>query len=168
MTGGLGCSTATPCTMSANASAGFNITAPRGAGEAAAMMTANGNLAMMMVFPNQGGLVVATRRKAATLPAVGEAGVFEPRWTLDLASANDGTLSRERTRVSAVDSTAKTFTRQRADLATTTFHAEDPAQGLLTLTAGSSDEVLSLPLNGAGLSVYRSAGNKFGIAIERR
>jgi hypothetical protein len=151
-----------PTAPTVDANGGFDVADEPGPDRMFMVIADNGAKTVFMLFPGEGGITVLTQQQALTLPAVGSvsnywdftvgSGAFE--W----APANDGNggasaLADYSITVTAVDTTAQSYTRLRAsDQRVDTFLINNPRDGVRNRVAsGSVTATFAMPLTGWGV-----------------
>ena len=159
-----------------NANGGFNVGSGATPGRAFAFKTASGRVSLFIIDRETGGIIVATKQAALSLPVVGEVSRF---WDFSVSNTGTSAVSEVVTTVKSVDAVAGSYARERlSDGRIDSFTINKPRDGLRYRPAGSSPtrtgattqfpEVLALPLPGTGVSVYTSvaaAQNFFGVSV---
>jgi hypothetical protein len=160
--------------LRANPAGGFDLVVP---GRPKTMRVfaykpASGDAVWFGIEPDQ--LIVSSRQKSLPLPAVGDPlpiWTIESNWTGTAAAGFTDTSGS----VTAVDATARTYTRTldsgRVDL----WNLDVPRNGLrYRVGTANSSELLNMPLPGLGMSVYGAvvgnsalSGGFFGIGVNK-
>jgi hypothetical protein len=158
-----------------NAAGGFDVGAERS--RAFAFKTADGNLAMFVLYSNNRGMLVMTKQKPLALPAVNTVAN-----TWDFSLAPDGfasPVSDMTTTVTASDEVAGTYTRLLASNSRIdSFTINSPQSGMRRRATNSCtingipnncSGIYVMPLPGTGVSVYIgvSPSNFFGISVSK-
>ena len=167
-----------PGNLTAAASGGFQFTDNDGSiYRVFAFKTADGQVSLYVLDPDNMGFSVAARQQAQTLPTVGAVNTF---WDLSIGAAGyASTVSDATVTTQSVDTATSSFTRVRAsDGRVDGFSVNKPRDGLRYRAAGSSAtssggtvnyaEILAMQLPGTGLSVNISVNpnqNFFGISV---
>ena len=163
---GLTCVPATstdfPGAMTVDAKGGFDIADNPNPDRVFAVIADNGAKTIFMLFPGEGGITVLTQQQALALPAVGKvsnywdftvgSGAFE--WSpANNAEGGASALADYSTTVTAVDTTAQSYTRLRAsDGRVDTFLINNPRTGVRNRVAsGSVSATFAMPLAGWGV-----------------
>jgi hypothetical protein len=167
-----------PGNLTANSAGGFQFTDSDGITHRLfAFKTADGQISLYVLHPNNIGFAVAARQQAQALPAVGAVNTF---WDFSVGSAGyvstvtDATMTTQ-----SVDTASSSYTRVRtADGRVDGFTINKPRDGVRYRAAGSSAttsggtvnyaEILAMQLPGTGLSVNISVNanqNFFGISV---
>ena len=167
-----------PSTLVAEPSGGFSIAGGTEGTRVFAFKTASGKLALFIINPTIGGVTVATKQAALSLPEVGR---ITNTW--DFAIGSDGfaspVLDDITATVASVDTVAGSYTRERAsDGRIDGFTVNQPRDGFRNRVAGSSTTnsggtvsfpgILVMPLADTGVTFYSSvdpADNFFGVAV---
>jgi hypothetical protein len=151
-------------------------TTPR---KAFAYRAPNGNMAMVILEPDNNGWSIATKQSAATLPNTGNVSKY---WAMDVDSSNTASAAAEYvTTVTAVDTANNRYTRKfQSDNHTDTLAINTPYAGLTYRAAGTSSgdngpvtisQYIALTLPGMGISVYGKpiADNTsfFGVRVDK-
>ena len=171
--------TAMPGNVTAGAAGGFEFSDGVDTYKVFAFKAADGQLSLYVLEPNGSGFSVAAKQQALSLPTVS---AMNSAWDFTINSSGyASTLGEIATTVKAVDTTAQSFTRERAsDGRIDSFHINNPRNGLRHRAAGSSvdkfgatvtfSEIISMPLPGTGIGVYSSvAANQyfFGVSVNK-
>jgi len=167
-----------PGNLVANEAGGFQFTDIDGAVyKVYALKTADGQVSLYVMEPDNLGFSVAARQQTLSLPEVQAVNKF---WDLSMgANGYAGTVTDTTTTILSVDAATSSYTRSRAsDGRVDGFSANKPRDGLRYRAAGSSSttsggtvpfsEIIAMPLSGTGLSVYVSvAANQsfFGVSV---
>jgi hypothetical protein len=153
-----------------------------------AFATASGALSLFVLAPGEEGMSFLTKQVPRTLPAVGTVdkfwdltvgtGSFSWAPTTGAAGSVTASLVDTTTTVTAVDTTAQTYTRTRAsDGRIDGFKINDPRTGLRYRAPGASTNsagpitlsgTINMPLTDTGITVYQSSEsnrNFFGISV---
>ena len=167
-----------PLTVDANG--GFDIVDDVGPDRVFAIIADNGVKTMFALLPGEGGISVLTQQQALTLPAVGAvtnywdftvgSGSFE--WSpVNDASGGASTLADYSITVTAVDTSAQSYTRLRAsDQRVDTFFINNPRNGVRNRVAsGGITATFAMPLNGWGVVLSTnvdSSSNYLDISVD--
>lgn len=171
-----GCSAPWPAAdlpvFTVNANGGFDLTDTSGSARAFGFKGVDGQLSMVIVHAD--GFMVAKRSSPRTLPAVG---FFNAYWDANLNAAGVTDITGNSITVTAVDTTANTYTRQRDDGRIDTWFDNKPSNGLryraATPPVGAipgAAEAMGMNLPNTGLSVSISvnpADNFYSISVDR-
>ena len=171
--------TAMPGNVTAGAAGGFEFSDGVATYKVFAFKAADGQLSLYLLEPNGSGFSVAAKQQALSLPTVG---TVNSAWNFTINSTGyASTLGEIAAKVTAVDTVAQSFTRERAsDGLIDSFHINNPRNGLRHRPAGSSldkfgatvtfSEIISMALPGTGIGVYSSVAanqNFFGVSINK-
>ena len=177
---GLGACTADPVgndAFTVDPDGGFRAVAPDGVLRLFAYRNASGAIIAVALYPNQRGIVVATKQVEQALPSVGDV-IRNRNFTINATGAGSAISALETRTVIAVDAATQSYTRVRqSDGLIDGFRINSPRIGLFYRPAGTSplngggtapiSEIVLLPLPG-GASVFTSAtapNNFFGFSI---
>lgn len=170
---------AMPGTVTVGTAGGFEFTDGVATYKVFAFKAADGQLSLYVLEPNGSGFSVAAKQQALSLPTVG---MMNSAWNFTINSTGyASTLGEIAAKVTAVDTVAQSFTRERAsDGLIDSFNINNPRNGLRHRAAGSSldkfgamvtfSEIISMPLPGTGIAVYSSVAanqNFFGVSVNK-
>ena len=151
-----------PAVATVDANGGFDLADDTGPDRLFVIIADNGAKTAFVLFPGEGGISVLTQQQPLTLPAVGTvtnfwdftvgSGAFEWAPTND-ANGGASTLADYSISVTAIDTTAQSYTRLRAsDGRVDTFFINSPFDGVRNRVASSDASAsLALPLTGWGV-----------------
>ncbi|NUT13027.1 MAG: hypothetical protein HOQ33_00805 [Cupriavidus sp.] len=159
-------------TFSAKDDGGFDLTDTSGTARAFGFKGVDGQLALVIVHAN--GFMVARHPVARVLPALGFTNAY---WDAVVNAAGGTDITTFSNTVTAVDTTAHTYTRQRNDGRIDTWYDNVPFAGLRYRPAVApvngipgAAEAISMSLSNTGLSIAinaSSANSFYSISIER-
>ena len=140
--------------VSVNAAGGLNLVTPNSPNTLRVFgyRPASGDLTWFGITADN--LIVAARQRTLPLPAVGDA---SNAWNLDINSFGSAaaTLSESIGSVTAVDATARTYSRTLASGRVDVWQLDVPRPGLRhRVGSPTSSELLALPLPGLGMMTY--------------
>ncbi|RDK05047.1 hypothetical protein [Cupriavidus lacunae] len=152
--------------VSVNADGGFNLKDSTGSARAFAFKGVDGSIAVVIV--HQGGFMIAKRPTPRALPAVGAVSSY---WDA-VINLNGGTdISEYSNTVTAVDTAANTYTRQRNDGRIDFWRNNVPSNGLRYRPAApNAAEVIGMNVANTGMTVAISvnpANSFYDISIDR-
>ena len=125
---------------------------------------------MSFVLFDDHGFFIATKQKAAALPAMGARTSF---WDMGINASGVATMSALSTlEVTAVDAVANTYTRQRmSDGRVETWENNKPRDGVRHRLPGTNvPEIVTLPLLGTGIGVSATVNPNqsfFSVTVEQ-
>ncbi|WP_211948535.1 hypothetical protein [Cupriavidus yeoncheonensis] len=158
-------------TFSANANGGFDLTDTSGTARAFGFKGVDGQLAVVIVHAN--GFMVARHPVARVLPEVGFTNAYWDASLNDMGVTDITTFSNT---VTAVNTTAHTYTRQRNDGRIDTWYDNVPFTGIRYRPAVApvngipgAGEAISMNLSNTGLTISINASGKpfYSISIDR-
>ncbi|WP_337442052.1 hypothetical protein [Cupriavidus necator] len=161
-------------TLTVDPDGGLNVTTKTGAERAYAFKGTDGQV--VIVFTHGDGFTMATRQIARALPAVGAINVSWDTTVFPVDSnpaSPDGisATTASSARVTAVDTQANTYTRERDDGRADTWKLNTPLNGLrYRAPTPNASEAIAMPIGSTGLSVsigVNTARRSYNISVNR-